>query len=90
MEKETKEWGNKEQRTMLHILRVMFPEVRNEFSLNGFQSGFPLPRDSCNFCLFYNGWGRLPVAELLREVFILSLMNYNTCFISVYITLFFR
>lgn len=27
MEKETKEWGNKEQRTMLHILRVMFPEV---------------------------------------------------------------
>jgi hypothetical protein len=27
MEKETKEWGNKEQRAMLNTLRVMFPQV---------------------------------------------------------------
>lgn len=35
MEKETKEWGNKEQRAMLNTLRVMFPQVRNVFVLFG-------------------------------------------------------
>ena len=35
MEKETKEWGNKEQRAMLNTLRVMFPQVRNLFGTWG-------------------------------------------------------
>ena len=35
MEKETKEWGNMEQRAMLNTLRIMFPQVRNLFGTCG-------------------------------------------------------